>query len=372
MTVKINIVDGGNNVRAKVHQPETGGEPGLVVYTELHREFRDVIGYFSNPTYGVNMAQNAVFSGTTIGVHNGIDNVYWTGSAIAGAWTFNSAAQARTGAQSVDGTDTLNGAIAQFAKGASQDLTSYAGISGWIYLDSFTDAGIKELNIYGYDTGTGLMVGNSVNIYDIIDRALLDTWQSFSVLFSDMGLTGETIDAFRVEVANSGVAPDFYLDDIWIEETGGPITFEYQVPPDNEANLEWIRMSIASSYDSDHTDASVPFIEYNDFLGLGVLTNGIVFRIIKDGETILSESFSTLGEFLEWPASYLKNIMSSGSTTFVSLESNFLNFTNLEGDFGDKLQLIVQDDLSSLQRLRTVAGLQIRDSVKIHKQTKTM
>ncbi|HUU35357.1 MAG TPA: hypothetical protein VMW48_14935, partial [Vicinamibacterales bacterium] len=43
-----------------------------------------VVRFFSNDTYGADMNVNVAFGASPVGVHNGIDSVLWTGSAISG------------------------------------------------------------------------------------------------------------------------------------------------------------------------------------------------------------------------------------------------------------------------------------------------
>ena len=368
MPVKVEIKGQGSKT-AQVH--DSGHHQGLVVFSDEHHPVTDLIAYLTNPLYGSDMTQNALFSGTTVGIHDGIDHIWWTGSAIAGAWTFNSVAQNHTdgGSNSIDGTATTNGSVAQIAKGSDEDLSAHAGISGWIYLSSFTDTGIKILSVYGYDTGTAAPVGTSVNIYDYIDTTLIGVWQSFNIPLDSMSLVGETIDAFRFQVTNAlpGQPPDFYIDDFYLEEAGGPITFEYVVPAGNTAYLDKARIVIADNYDSDHADASVPFIEYNDLLGkVGGVSNGIIFKVIKDETAIVNSTFNTLGGFLEWPSGKITNVMSSGATTFVTIESDSMNFTVLEGNLGDSIQMVIQDDMSVFQVFKATLGIKIRESHTEH------
>lgn len=356
MGLKIQIVDGSLGQSAKLHKNALGAV-GLIVFTEDHIKKTDSFDFATNTTQGSDMNVAAVFSGTTIGIHNGIDNVYWTGSAVAGSWTFNDNAQARTGAQSVDGTSATNGSIAQFAKGSDQSLSAHVGFSGWIYLTSFSATLNKELLFYGYDTGTGLQIGSSFNIFNQIDTTLFNTWQQYNVLFSDLNLSQSTIDAIRIElISPSGPAPNFFLDDVAIEELGGPSTFEYKVPIGEMNTIGYLRLVFGSSVNTDHTDGTVPFIEYNDFFGLGVLSKGIIIKIIRNEKEILHRTFTTVGSLLEWPMSHLTDIISSGSTTFAVWETTIVDIGDLQGSRSDRVEIVIQDDFSSLGKVRAIVG----------------
>ena len=224
-------------VRNAITDPTTGLQAevisgddrnGIVVVTRPLKTFKNVTKFFTNSTYGIEMNQNVGFSGTPIPIHNGTDNAYWTASAISVSWTFNGTDQKHAGSYSIDATSTINNSVAQIAKGSSQDLTGHTEITGWIYLTKF--AGTAGIILYGWNTSGGIIVGIEINIADHISTIELGTWQQFVIPLAELELTNETIDSIRIRTQKGTSVPNYYLDDIQIEEIGE--TIEFDIAPD--------------------------------------------------------------------------------------------------------------------------------------------
>ena len=132
MGIKNYITDPDQQLTARVKKIDK--DNSLIVAVQDLKTYNNIIQKrFTNDTYGTDLNQNVTFGGAPEEVHDGTDNAYWTGTAISGTWTFDSTDQANTGTKSIDGTDTVNNSIAQLAKGASLDVTSYVAITGYIY-----------------------------------------------------------------------------------------------------------------------------------------------------------------------------------------------------------------------------------------------
>lgn len=165
---------------------------------------------------------------TVENIHDGNDNDYWDGTTIqtfAADFDFSSTDQNNTpgGSQSIDYTDSEDGDIAQFTRPEGDiDLTPFISLMGYIYLTS-TLTGGDDIMLYGWDTGTGTMVGNTIDLTDYITTGLTDTWQSFTIPLVDMGLDGETIDAIRMEMVGVGADPNGYVDDLQLFPAGGDL-----------------------------------------------------------------------------------------------------------------------------------------------------
>ena len=111
-----------NAGRKGVYAIDTDGE-------NANRVLISTLGYALNSEYGFAMNQDASLGDPT-GIHDGTDSSYWTGSAINGTWDFSSTDQAYEGTKSVDGTNTVDGDIAQFANGVSDNNTAGIGEIG--------------------------------------------------------------------------------------------------------------------------------------------------------------------------------------------------------------------------------------------------
>lgn len=351
MSVKALIIDPRTGRAASVADEEEFY--ALVVATRPLKSFENKIEFFSNPDYGYNMNIACGFSGTPVPIHNGVDNVYWTGSAVAGTWVFNSVAQAHTGTKSVDATATVNNSIAQFTKAAAIDLTGYAAITGWIYLDSWDDRGTKGIKVYGWDVGTSLQIGTKVNIKDYINIGLTDSWQKFVISLADLELVGETIDAIRIKTRDLGTGdpPDYYLDDIQIEENVDPIEFAIKPSPDKWLYVNTYSIFMADAYVSTLADATIPLLSYDKLLGVTSLENGILYQRTVDEKVTLSFPFRNLGEILSFPGASLSNYGGDAANAFLKILVDLREPIVLKAEREDKISFKVSDNLTGLKKL---------------------
>ena len=243
--LKTQITGGcGHKYTADV-QDGTGEKHALVVATRPLKVFENSVRFFSNADYGADMNVNISFGGTAVVVYK--DNAEWTASDIVGGGktTFNSTDQDHTD----DGGDAFSikvdnapvGDIYQLAKGSDLDCTGYAAISMWCYVDKDWKAN-DVVELYGWDTGTGLQVGDSVDLSDYFTFDDYDTWHKIVIPLSAMGdlVLSTTLDALRIkQTAAEGKAPKYYLDDIQFEQTGTPATFT--IEPDKGT---WLHVNL--------------------------------------------------------------------------------------------------------------------------------
>lgn len=66
--------------------------------------------FLINPVYGADMNVDVGFTGTPDKIHDGIDSVLWTASAISGTWDFSSTTHAKQGVSTVVDYTALEGA----------------------------------------------------------------------------------------------------------------------------------------------------------------------------------------------------------------------------------------------------------------------
>lgn len=350
MTVKSLITDPKTGIQASVIDGEE--ENAVVVATRLLKSYTNVIKFFTNLKYGYNMNISVGFSGEPEPIHNGIDNVYWTASTVYGFWDFDSTDQAHTGTKSIDATRTFNNYTAQMAKGSTITLSGVA-ITGWVYLSSWDDRGTKGIHLYGWDTSTSTMVGNEVNLKNYIDIGSMGNWQKFVVSLADMDLVGETIDAIRIKTVDigTGFAPDYYLDDIQIEEAGIPV--EFNIKPNSNTWLHVNNYSIllVDAYSPVSADSTMPYFSYDKLLGVTVLTNGILYRRVVDYKIPLAFPFKNLGEILMFPGTRIDSYGSDGTNTFLKILVDLKEPIVLKSENEDKISFVVSDDLSGLLKL---------------------
>jgi len=349
MTIPVLIGDGdGSDMVASVRRKN--GERGIVAYTEELRDYDTLFTPAFNSTFGIEMAQDFSFGGTPVPIHNGIDNVYWTGSAIAGnKYTFNSTDQANSGTNSVKSDKAILGNVMQFDKGSDIDLSNYVALTMYAYVESgWTPGSVDSMAIYGWDTGTNTQVGTSILLEDYFNEAIFGTWHKITVPLGDMMLSAETIDSLRIEVAaKAGAGPVFYLDDMQVEETGAAETFRVEAPTGKKFYVDSISFSYIDALNTTLTDSSMYNLSYNKILNESALDNGIVFQRVSKGDVLFSANVKTIGDSIKGGAT-LKNVISDGTNTCVTLETIFGHPIIMDSRDEDYIDVILSDDLSGL------------------------
>lgn len=345
------IKDGeGTSKKAGVQKTNIFGN-GLKVYTfkGVTREYGG--SYLLNDTYGDNMAQDGTPAGVPDPIHDGIDSVLWTASAISGTWTFNSTAQAFAGTRSIDGTATVDGDIAQFDKGSTVIAANYVSISGYIYITSWPIAGTKEVLIYFWDTGTNTQVGASVDIGNFVNTTTLNSWQQFTIPLSSLGGTAN-FDAIRIQTVDSGPqqAPNYYLDNIQLEQNGGGGILQYSSGP--EGNDIWkvtsLNITMADAFTGIVSNGTLPGIPYNGFLNESTLSNGINIQRQKLSDIVFNYIVKDFIDIMSLPADKIFDYGGDGVNSWVSITLKFNTPFLLYGDSSDKINVIIGDDLSGL------------------------
>lgn len=353
MGIGISIIDRFNKLAARTDDQGGVEKPGLVVATRPLKQQDIFVRPFINPTYGIDMNINAAYSGTPDHVHDGTDNSYWTASAISGVkFTFNSTDQNNTagGSKSVLSNRAAVGDTAQFAKGSSVDLSGYVAITLYVYVDD-NWAEDDSVVLYGWDTGTASIIGTSIAMEDYFEWGSFDTWHKIAIPFADMNLENETIDALRFEiVAQDGLQPKFYVDDIRIEQTGSPAQFILRPDKGTWFRVAKSRLSIVAAYDTSVADGTVPGFAYDNILGT-TITNGVIYTEIG---TLNSYSWAirNLSDIFQIPAMDDFQKIGDGTNAMVTFTFSSIDGVNqstiLKAENNDYLSLTIQDDLSGL------------------------
>jgi len=351
MGIKAFITDISTGLKAKISNANNTEENALIVATRPLKTFTNKALFFSNPIYGIDMNQDPGTAGTPVNIHNGIDNIYWTATAISGTWDFNSSAQAHTGIYSIDATKTKDSEVAQISKGSDQDLTGYTSLVGWIYITGWPTTGTNEVEIYGWDVG---QVGNRVNIGDYVNTSIFNTWLKFVIPLIDMGLAENVIDAIRIETINIGIGlpPDYYLDDIQIQENEIPLKYIIEPEIDTWLYVDGLNTVMADALDATLVNASMYNLSYNTFLGLSELAIGILYQEYHGGKVHLTSTFHHILDFLQLPNTNILNAGCDGINTWFSLGQTFSSPVLLKSENEDKLVLNIRDDMSELLKFR--------------------
>lgn len=345
----------------------------LYVETKDHYEWEQRMIFFTNPTYGDDLTINAAISGSNPPefVHNGNDDTYWTGSIIESFFfdfDFSSTDQNNTegGSQSIDFTDSEDEDIAQFARPAGDlDLTDYVSFSGYVYITSWPQTGTKQINFYGWDTNTGTQVGSQVNIGDYVSTTTLNTWQRFIIPLSDMNLVGDTINALRFQMIDvgAGAAPEGYLDDLQFDanqDTEGPQAYTLDALAGKIVEVTSVSYSLVVPHVSTLADATLPNLSY-DQIGDLILTNGILYRRIQDGETKSSWLIRDMKDFIRRPNSVITNLFGDGTYTTINVRWDFIEGHVLKYGPRDRLQINISDNFDDSPHFQIIGSCRIRD-----------
>jgi len=347
------ISDGeGSKCSAGVKRTRTYGN-GLKVYSYDGSPLRYNYASLLNDTYGAAINQDATTGGTPDQVHDGIDSALWTASFIGGggSWTFNSTAQAHTGSNSVDATGSNNNSTAQFDKGSNLTIANYVSFTGWIYITGWSTGGSrKDIEIFGWDTGTAAAVSSVLNIGDYVDTTLFNTWQKFSIPFADFAFTSATLDAVRIRTIDigGGPPPNYYLDDLQFEETGSLLIYSAGPELEDTWEVTSFNLIMADAYAGTVTNGTMQSIPWDGFLGVSTLSTGIILRIYVGGEIMDSYTFV---DFIDIITQATKKEIISGSdgtNTWFRIDFNLDYPFTLKGDLGDRVEILITDDLSRL------------------------
>ena len=297
------------------------------------------------------MAVDGSFSGTPELIHNGTDTAEWTASALSGTWDFASTAQAQAGTKSVDATATVNNDEALFENGTTTNFGSYEGFSGYIYLTKYnTTRNQIQLRF----RNAGVDVGNFINIGDSIDTGSLNVWQKFSINKSSFGIDLEIVDEMVCKtVTSSGFSPDYYLDTLQIEETGGK-TFLIEPPNFNEFLITHFVFQITDALTSTVASGTMPGLSYNKILNLTELTSGISLIKTRKNEVAFNVLFKNISDFT-FSGFVPISQLSDGTNTSVTLQLELTDPFIMQKKYNDKVILSFSEDLSGLLSFKALA-----------------
>lgn len=351
MTLRTRIVDG----LGRRNDVEVTNNNSIKASILDYYNFTNEIRYFVNPDYGFNMNINASSNLDEL-VHNGTDNVAWTGSNISGVpLTFNSTVDPVSGSYHINGTSLTNGTTFQLTRSISLGTVDFNSISGWINLINLGNP-VAELYISGYDTSTGNPVGNEVSIFDYINTGNTGNYQPFTIPLSDMGLESESIDAFRFTVDILSSTVTFYLDDIYLTSIGtgtGSQIFTLEPNAGETLIVDSYNFYVIDDYDGLTGQNGMMKLEWDKILG-ETLTYGITYQRSSNGNILFSTNLRRIRSFLTIPYNYIENYASDGTYTMMNIHYRFFEPYVMSGV--DKITLTVNDNMSGFQTFRTSAN----------------
>ena len=425
-------------VEGEMHKAEGLGN-GSIVYT--HQLVPRDVAFTPalSSTLGVEMAVDAGFAGTAVGVHNGTDSTLWTASAIVGTkFTFNQDDEVANGGIvtivtatdtagdtvtiGVNGVDTVktegsdwnrtNGDndatatslatelstisgvtavavsavvtvtsdnsnitkidtsdatampgtgqaikvnkaqtndIMEFDKGSTIDLSGYVAITMFIYVSSgWSPLSSDSVSIFGYDTSGATTIGNEVLLEDYFNELETGVWHKLSIPLGDLGLSAATIDALRVQIkARSGGGPLFYVDDMQVEQSGGTVAFDISPPKGRTLCINSQDLTFIDAIDTTLANGTVPNVSYDKLLGLTKLVNGILFQNITGGRVIFSASVRCVADSVRAGGS-ISSVTADATNAMLVLTTTFDEPLELNSARGDKIRILISDDLSGL------------------------
>jgi len=358
MSTPIEIKDGSGSSKS-VHLHQKNGDVGIIAYTSQLKEREIKFLPAFNSDYGIEMAINGEFSGTAEDIHDGTDSVLWTGSNIIGnKVTFDSTTRFNGGSKSVEINNAAVNDIWQFDKGSDIAISGYVSTTMSINVDKDWTTS-DSVGVYFWDTDSNSQVGDMVLLENYFNEAEFDVWANIAIPLDDMGLGGsgiaDTVDAIRFEqLAKTGKAPLFYLDDIALQEAGTPITFKVEPPAGTKYLVSRFNYTIIGTYDGRLADASMPNLSYNKFLSLSELSNGVNFTLMKNGVVIFSAPIKSISDAFKGGANII-NYISDGTNTSITISTDFAEPTALDSRDGDFISVTVSDDLSSLISFTAIA-----------------
>jgi hypothetical protein len=333
---------------AQVHSRD--GHPRVLALTEEFRILSQLPKAFFNPVNGINMAVDASFGGTPVPVATGGDAADWAFANILGATGADgNTDQARTPTRSVVWNRPAILDTIEFDQTTDITIASYAGISGYVYVDSGWSVD-DEISMYCWDDDLAAIVGNAINLSDYIDTQDFGTFHKFSVPFDDLGLNDApeaVFDIIRFTItASSGQKPLVYFDDIAVEETFGAI--EYRIFKDSAKDyyVNGLTYTFVDAFDSRLDTSSMPNLSYNKILAQAALDNGLLFKRVQGGVTEFQVVLRSLIDFLR-VGTRISEVAGDGTNTILVLEVDFPQPIVLRGsDESNYLSITCSDDLS--------------------------
>lgn len=210
-----------------------------------------------------------------------------------------------------------------------------------------SDASIGDL-VITLTAGHGAVAGNVIELADTGDGSSFMQAEVLSVATNDITLDipvnkNYTTSNTTVTISTRNMAVN-----------GSVTPQEFYIAPNTNQKGDMHRIIIAITDNAD--------MDFETFGGIAALTNGVVLRVKNsDGSYRILQNFKTNGQFerFAFDARYFVN--NGGGTRGFTCRSSFGGpdkhgaVIRLDGDLGERLELLVQDDLSALTSFTIIA-----------------
>lgn len=292
------------------------------------------------------------------GKPSGAEYIIWNGTGVddtGGDWTqggtIDSAAETtesqRPASNGTNGLDvqTSKNKYLNFVNGSTITPETYSTLVIWLNTQAMPTGGdvVANWRLAGDQKGSWCYLDN------YIDEWTPGLWKKVEIPIADFGLDpGQTVDELRINfLVKNGF--DFWFDDIHMDEGGGsgPQTFRIQPDPVEAPNdiwhVDYLKLLVVSGQTGWNSSVMFNLAE--------ALESGLLMRLVDDTEGIL------------WTLNLANNTDLWGHWT----QENFIDFADstrqivwrLDPSLGRliltptrRLEFVVRDDLSSLQKLR--------------------
>ncbi len=262
-------------------------------------------------------------------------------------------------ARSIQATGTGNNDTLEIkTTGADVDLNNYASITGWIYITGWVDNGTPK-NVEIELWLDGAMASNTIKVdmSDYVDTTRFSVWQRFTIPFVDFEGEGSTIDSIRIKTIDIGlgVAPNYWLDYIKIQQTGTSVPFTVAPDKGTWLHVETIKFTFADVYPGTVADGTFPSLAYNKILGEIKLSAGISLNI-DNGRSTTIINIRQLIDILQYPNTDVLDSGSDGTNTWFTIIFKMIEPILLKDEDEHKITITIADDLSGLLFMKCSAG----------------
>lgn len=279
------------------HVNNRDGRSGLMTFTRPDILFNPRPAFFINTTQGIDMNVNGAFSGTPEIIHNGGTSTEWTGSALSGTWDFSTG-----GVVTATNMQDNNAATFSEETPTTVDITGFVALTMQVDIDVYDELN-NSMQIQ-FDLA-GVPVGDELNIDDFINTGDFSAQQAV-IPIASFNFASNDVDGFTISFTKSGaVRPTVKFDNIQLEQTGTPFDFRVNKSPEVDYYIYGFRFTIADA---------MAKIEYDKFMALTALTNGVTFSRVQNGEVDFSTPLRQLSDFMRI-GSRIENEVHDGTIT---------------------------------------------------------
>lgn len=361
--IKVNISDGDQGEIASIRKTEQFGSTypaGVVSYTTPYRleSNRPISAVNESGSSAMNINGSST-GGTPDNVHNGTDNSYWTGTNLTGSnFVFDSTAQAASGTKSIDGSATIDNDEALLTRSAAITISDYTALTGQIYVDSWSDTGIKDIGIRIRISGTD--IGITVNVSPYINTDNQGAWQGFSIPLTDFGLSGTSFDELVIKTIDNGGGqpPNYYIDDLVFASSaasGAPVSFRV-APRKNEIilvkgfvyNMVFPWNPVSTVAGATENFIANQFLSYNSFAHLSALSIGLNVKRVQGDVVGFSNVIRNNFDLLKATNHRIDTFFADDTNVMMKVTTHFEGPVELNANLGDYYEFTVNDNLSSL------------------------